>query len=212
MNHNAMPHHPFRALALAMALVASPFLSSCSAQSGTAQQAPLQDAPLYGADIGGPFELTDKHGATVRWSDFEGKWRIVYFGYAYCPDVCPTDVQRLMQGYRIYAKQQPELAANIQPIFITIDPERDTPKVVGEFAAAFSDKLLGLTGTPEQVKQAADGFRVFYSRGKTTDGGGYLMDHSAIAYLFDAQGKPVATLPTDLGPEAVAAELAKWVR
>lgn len=204
---------PFpRLSATAIILCATLMTIGCDIAPATPPQASLQQAPLYGASIGGPFDLTASDGRRVKWSDFDGRWRIVYFGYAYCPDVCPTDVQRLMQGYRLYAKDHAALADSIQPVFITIDPERDTPQVVGEFTSAFSNKLLGLTGTPDEVKQAADKFRVFYSRGEATDGGGYLMDHSAIAYLFGPDGQPVATLPTDLGPEAVAAELAKWVR
>ena len=191
-----------------IALVAATLaLTACG---GDAPAAP--EPPLAGADIGGSFELVDKNGKTVRWDDFAGKYRVVYFGYAYCPDVCPNDVGKMARGISLFAKEAPELAAQVQPIFITIDPERDTPEVVGQFAAAFSDDLIGLTGSPEQVKQAADNFRVFYSRGEDTPGGGYLMDHSAITYLFGKQGEPIATLPTDQGPKAVAAELEKWVR
>ncbi|WP_347402854.1 SCO family protein [Altererythrobacter arenosus] len=167
--------------------------------------------PLQGADIGGEFELVDKNGKSVRWSDFDGKYRTVYFGFTYCPDVCPTDVQRAMRGLKQLAQADPGKAAKIQPIFISVDPERDTPEAVGQFTAAFSDDLVGLTGTPEQVKAVADAFRVYYERGEEQDGGGYLVNHSAITYLFGPKGEPLATLPTDQGPEAVAAELAKWV-
>lgn len=171
----------------------------------------MSQAPLAGADIGGEFELIDKDGKTVRWSDFDGEYRTVYFGYTYCPDVCPVDVQRLARGLAMFAEEEPELAARIQPIFITIDPKRDTPEVVGQFTGAFSDRMIGLTGTEEQIKQAADTFRVFYARGVGPDEG-YLMDHSNIAYLFGPDGEPIATLPTDRGAAAVAEELAKWVR
>ncbi len=170
------------------------------------------EPPLAGASIGGPFELTSSDGRTVRWSDFAGDYRMVYFGYAYCPDICPTDVQRMMQGYRIFSEESPDMAARIAPIFITIDPERDTQEVVGEFTSAFSDDLIGLTGTAEEVEQAADNFRVFYSKGEVQPGGGYLMDHSNVVYLFGPQGEPLATLPVDQGPQAVAQELEKWVR
>lgn len=169
------------------------------------------EPPLAGAAIGGPFELADSDGKTVRWDDFDGKYRVVYFGYAYCPDICPTDVQRMSQGLRMFEKDSPELAAQVQPIFITIDPERDTPEKVREFTTAFSDRLIGLTGTPEQIKTAADAFRVYYSKGEEQPGGGYLVDHTNITYLFGPKGEPLATLPTDLGAEAVAGELAKWV-
>lgn len=185
--------------------VAAPLLAACEVAP-----APRQ-APLAGADIGGPFELVDSAGETVRWRDFDGRYRMVYFGFTYCPDICPTDVQRMMQGYHRFAEAAPQRAARIAPIFISVDPARDTPEVVGEFAAAFSDDLIGLTGTSEQVKQAADNFRVFYSRGQDTPSGGYLVDHSAIVYLFGPDGEPIATLPTDQGADAVAAELAKWV-
>lgn len=188
-----------------------PIAASALALAACEGGAPQAEPPLAGASIGGPFELTDSAGETVRWEDFAGKYRMVYFGFTYCPDICPTDVQRMMQGYNAFAKAEPDLAAQIAPIFISVDPERDTPQVVGEFTAAFSDKLIGLTGTPEQVKQAADNFRVFYSRGEDTPGGGYLVDHSAIVYLFGPDGAPIATLPTDQGADAVAAELAKWV-
>jgi len=203
MNIQANPPRLLFSLAIGAALV----LSACTGDAPT----PVGEPPLAGADIGGDFELTNKHGETVRWSDFEGQYRIVYFGFAYCPDICPTDMQRTVQGLSTFTKNAPELAANVQPIFITIDPERDTPEVVGEFASAFSDDLLGLTGTPEQIADAASKFRVFYAKGEESEAGGYLMDHSRIVYLFGLQGEPLATLPADRSADAVAQELAKWV-
>ena len=167
---------------------------------------------LRGSNIGGDFALTDKAGRTVRWGDFAGRYRIVYFGYTWCPDICPTDVQRMTQGLRLFARDHPALAAKVQPIFITVDPERDTPAKVGEFAAAFHPDLVGLTGTKEQIEAAKTAFKAFSRKGETQPSGGYLVDHSNLAYLFDPDGKPLGTLPTDKGPEAVAAELAGWVR
>ena len=173
--------------------------------------APPARPPLEGAAIGGPFTLVDKSGKAVGWSDFAGSYRIVYFGYTFCPDACPLDVGVMMRGFTAFEKARPELGAKVRPLFITIDPERDTPAVVGEFAAAFSPKLTGLTGTPAQVAVAAKAFAVYYKRGGNT-AGGYLMDHSRVAFLMDQHGKPLAMLPVDLGAEAVAAELAKWVQ
>ena len=178
------------------------------AQGGSGQPG---EAPLAGAAIGGAFTLTDKTGHTVHWSDFAGKYRIVYFGYTFCPDACPTDMAVEARALNIFAKTHPALAARIQPIFITIDPARDTPAKVGEFAAAFSPRLLGLTGTPAQVDQAAKAFAVYYARGKDTTGG-YLMDHSRIAYLMGPDGQPIDMLPLDKGPQATADDLAIWVK
>jgi len=203
MNRGAM--FTLRAVPLAACLALS-LLSGC----GSAD-APPAEPPLAGAAIGGPFELVDSAGRTVRWSDFDGKYRVLYFGYAFCPDVCPLDVQRMMQGFARFKAAEPALAAQVQPIFVTIDPARDTPKVVGEFTHAFSNDLLGLTGTAEQVDRAARAFAVYYQKGEGTSGG-YLMDHSRAAYLMGRKGEPIATLPVDQSAEAVAAELAKWVR
>lgn len=203
MNRDAMPRRNLTFL--------SPLLLA-ACQAPAVERGPSPDGvDLRGATLGGPFELIDKTGKTVRWSDFAGKYRIVYFGFAYCPDICPTDVQRMTQGLKIFAGKNPAAAKRIQPIFITVDPERDTPKVVGEFAAAFSPDLIGLTGTPAQVEAAKDAFRVYATKGAVQPGGGYLVNHSNLTYLFDPEGKPLGTLPTDKGPQAVAAELERWL-
>ena len=192
------------------AIALSPLLLLASACGPS--QPPLSEGPISDSAIGGPFELVDSKGETVRWEDFKGKWRIVYFGYAYCPDVCPFDVQRMMRGYDGFKEQQPELAAQLQPIFITVDPGRDTPEVVGEFTSAFSDDLLGLTGTAEQVDAAAKAFSVYYAKGEVSEGGGYMMDHSRAAYLMGREGEPIALLPVESSAEEVTATLLKWVR
>lgn len=184
-------------------------LTACG--SGDASSASSERPPLEGAKLGGPFTLTDKSGKTVRWEDFAGQYRIVYFGYTFCPDACPFDMQKMIQGYDIFAKANAALAAKTQPIFITIDPARDTPEVVGQWTAAFSPRLIGLTGTPEQIDVAAKAFAAYYAKGKETPGG-YLMDHSRIAYLMAPDGKPLAMLPVDTDGAAVAAELEKWVK
>jgi protein SCO1 len=204
MNRPAMPAVSGRILAACLGLAALP---SCQ----KAPEAASAAAPLAGSSIGGPFELTDSHGKTVRWSDFAGRFRIVYFGYTYCPDACPTDVARFSQGLRKFEAEHPALGAKVQPIFISVDPERDTPKVVGEFIANFHPRLIGLTGSPDQVKAAASAFKVFYEKGEPAKGGGYMVNHSTVTYLFGPKGEPLAILPTDQGPDAVAAELAKWV-
>jgi protein SCO1 len=171
----------------------------------------LAGTDLAGTPIGGPFSLVDKAGKSVTWDQFQGKYRVVYFGYTFCPDVCPVDVAVLTQGIAKFAKAHPDRAGMIQPIFITVDPARDTPAVVGEFAAAFSPGLLGLSGTQAQVDQAVRAFRVYAAKGEQS-AGGYLMDHSRHAYLMDQGGAPIEVLPTDKGADAVARDLAIAVR
>ena len=184
------------------------FLAACSSESPVPEERP----PLEGAALGGDFTLVGEDGEEVSWSDYDGRYRTIYFGYAYCPDVCPTDNQRAMAGLKRFEQDNPTLGAKIQPLFVSVDPERDTPEVLTEFTDAFHPRLIGMTGTKEQLDAAAAAFAVFYGRGEDSPGGGYLMEHSNITYLFGPEGEPLATLPTDEGPEAVAAELAKWVR
>lgn len=204
MNWPVMPLHA-TPLPRAACLAAALLLAACSA-------APPAEPPLKGATIGGDFTLTGESGQPVSWSDFDGKYRIVYFGFTYCPDICPTDVQHMTRGLAQFAKDDPQAAAKVQPLFVSVDPERDTPAVLTEFTDAFSPDLIGLTGTPEQIEQVAKDYAVAYSRGAEQPGGGYLMNHSTITYLFGPDGEPIATLPTDQGAEAVTAELARWVR
>ncbi len=206
MNRRAMIRVRLRAACLAGTLALSPsfILGGCKPAATQAQPKP----PLAGAKIGGDFALVDKDGRTVRYGDFAGRYRIVYFGYTFCPDVCPLDLQKLAQALKLVEQREPEVAARIQPIFITIDPQRDTPKVVGEFTAAFSPRLLGLTGNQQQVAAAEKAFAV-YAR-KQPSSSGYLMDHSRIAYLMDRDGKPLALLPVDQAPPAIAAEIERW--
>ena len=185
-------------------------LGACNPSASTAPQQ-IIGAPLDGAAIGGPFSLVDKDGKRVTWDGFKGRYRIVYFGYTFCPDACPMDVGVMMQGFQRFEKAHPQQASTVQPIFITIDPARDTPARVGEFAAAFSPRLLGLTGTQAEVDAAVKAFKAVAQRGADVTGG-YLMDHSRMAYLMSPDGAPLAALPVDRGPDAVASDLAKLVR
>jgi len=182
-------------------------LSAC----GQAADEPITGTDIAGTPIGGAFTLTDKHGKTVTWDQFKGQYRMVYFGYTFCPDVCPVDVAVMMQGFAKFERAHPTRAAKLQPVFISVDPARDTPQAVGEFAAAFSPKLIGLTGTQAQVDQAIKAFRAYAARGKDS-AGGYLMDHSRNTYLMDPDGKPIEVLPTDKGAETVAKDLAISVK
>ena len=136
--------------------------------------------------VGGPFTLTDHTGRKVTDKDFRGHYMLVFFGYTYCPDICPTELQVMSAALdNLGAK-----ADAIQPIFITFDPQRDTPEVLKQYVSNFHPRLVGLTGTPEEIALAAKAYRVFYNRLENTSGPDtYLMDHSTITYLMDRQGK-----------------------
>lgn len=186
-------------------LVALPMLSACETE-------PAAPPPLAGAAIGADFTLTGEDGKPASWQDYAGSYRTLYFGYTFCPDVCPVDTQRAMAGLKQFEAANPELGAKIQPLFISVDPERDTPAVLTEFTDNFHPRLVGMTGTKEQLDKVTRDFAATYSIGEKQEGGGYLVGHTNITYLFGPDGEPLAMLPTDEGPAAVAAELEKWVR
>ena len=189
-----------------LVLVASP-LTACHRQPDTSQ------APLAGAALGGPFALTDQDGKPVTDQAFAGRYRAIYFGYSFCPDVCPTTLQTLMQGYHAFASASPGLAAKVVPIFISVDPDRDTPAVLKKYVAAFGPELKGLTGSPAEIAKVAKEYAVSYSKQPAPNGAsGYLMSHSSLAILYGPDGKPIATLPTDQGAAAVTDTFKQWVR
>jgi cytochrome oxidase Cu insertion factor (SCO1/SenC/PrrC family) len=138
-----------------------------------------------GVSVGGPFTLVGADGKTVTAADFKGRFMLVYFGYTFCPDVCPTELQMVANALDLLGKS----ADRVAPIFITVDPARDTPKVVGEYVKLFSPRLIGLTGSEAQVAAAAKTFRVYYAKASSADATSYLMDHSSFIYLMDANGK-----------------------
>ena len=173
---------------------------------------PVTPPPLAGAKIGGPFSLTDQDGKTVTDKSFAGKYRIMYFGYTFCPDVCPTTAQTIGAAVRVLDKSDPALAVKVIPVFVTVDPERDTAKVVGQFARAFHPRFVGLTGSVNAITMVTREYGVFAAKGKPTAEGGYLVEHSNAAYLMDPDNKPIALLPTDQGVDATADEIRRWVK
>ncbi|MGL6042452.1 MAG: SCO family protein [Sandaracinobacteroides sp.] len=174
--------------------------------------APAPEGNLAGSAVGGPFTLVDEAGRTVTSDSFAGKWRLMYFGFTYCPDICPTDTAKLAQGLKLFEAQHPDAAARVQPLFLTVDPERDTPAALAEFTDSFHPRLLGLTGSRAQMDAALKTFRVYASKvpGVTPDS--YTYDHLAILYLMAPDGSPVQFIagPTAT-PEAIAQMLERFV-
>jgi len=176
------------------------------------QPKPADRPPLEGAAIGGPFKLTDQDGKPFSSDALAGKYRIVYFGYTFCPDACPTDMAVLGKAMRTLDQKDAAKSAKIQPIFITVDPARDTPAALKQFVGAFYPRLIGLTGNESQIAAVAKEYAISYRKQPAAEGAsGYLMDHPRIAILFGPDGKPIALLPVDANADAVVAELEKWV-
>lgn len=179
---------------------------------GLALAACSQEPPLKGAAIGGPFSLVNQDGRPVTERDFAGQYRIMYFGFTHCPAICPTDLAVIGQALRRFEKSDPARAARVTPIFVSVDPERDTPAVLKDYVAAFHPRLTGLTGTRKQVAEMIRRYGAYGAKGEATVGGGYNVDHSRVAELIGPDGEPIALLPYDKGAEAVAEELGRWVR
>lgn len=171
-----------------------------------------EPAPLAGAAIGGPFALIDQDGRPRTDRDFANRYRIMYFGYTFCPDVCPVDMATIAAGYRKFEDKDAVRAARVVPIFVSVDPGRDTPAVLKKFVAAFDPHVVGLTGSPAEIAKVAKEYGVAYSIEKTPGSPDYLVGHSRVAYLMDPANKPVALLSQDQKPEVVAGELDRWVK
>lgn len=194
-----------RLLALCLALAPLPALAACRADPGP--------PPLAGARMGGPFALTDQNGRRFGSDQLAGKYRIVYFGYTYCPDVCPVDMQLVTGALRQFEQRDAERAARVQPIFITVDPARDTPDVLRRFAASFHPRLVALTGSPEEIGRVARAYGVYFERRQAQPGSrDYLMDHNRLLVLYGPEGEPIAILPSDQGPGGILEGLERWVR
>ena len=170
-----------------------------------------QKPPLDGAKIGGPFALQSGAGRTVTDKDFAGQFRIVYFGYTNCPDVCPTDMANLGRGTAAFRKANPS-APPVALIFITVDPARDTPVVADKFAKALLPDAVGLSGSQPAIDGVKKAFAVYGKAQAGASPGSYLVDHSRTSYLMDRDGKPMAILPSEQSAEAVTKDLERWIK
>jgi protein SCO1/2 len=163
--------------------------------------------PSLTPSIGGPFTLTDGDGKTVTDAMFRGKWMVVYFGYTHCPDACPTALSAIVTAIASLPAAQRAL---LQPIFITIDPDRDTGRVLRGYVTAFGPDLIGLTGNPTQLATVERAYRV-YAEKAPTQGGSYEMNHSSFIYVMDPAGRYATNFSSDMSSDAIAAGLRKLV-
>jgi protein SCO1/2 len=156
--------------------------------------------------IGGPFQLVDQNGKTVTEADLKGKWSLIYFGYTHCPDACPTALNDISIAL---SELGPKRAA-VRPVFITVDPERDTPETLKAYVTSFDAPILALTGTAEQVAKAAKNYRVYYAKHPEA-GGDYSMDHSSVIYVMDPEGRFTASFTHESAPEQISERLKKLI-
>lgn len=159
------------------------------------------------------FELTSHDGRRIGSDAFAGRYRIVYFGYTHCPDVCPVDLAAIGGALRQFEQKDPERAARVQPIFITTDPARDTPDVLSQFVRHFHPRLIGFTGTADEIGNTAYRHGIAFDRRRPEgdDPNAYLVDHLRYTVLYDPKGEPITALHADEGPASVLAQLERWV-
>ena len=154
------------------------------------------------AAIGGPFQLTDQAGQTVTDANLKGRPTVIFFGFTHCPDICPTALFEMSEVLRVMGKD----ADRVNAWFVSVDPERDTPAAMKDYLSSFDPRLKGLTGSPEAVAKVISGYRV-YAKKVPLKGGDYTMDHTALIYLMDRDGKFVAPFNLKRTPEEAAADL-----
>lgn len=196
-----MPRRPVILFAAACAVIALALgLITMVVVGGRQQAAQTTDAATGQPLVGGPFTLTNQDGRVVDQSILEGKWSLVFFGFTYCPDYCPTTLGVL----NAVQERMGDKAKDLQIVFISIDPERDTPQMLKDYLSSdgFPDDVIGLTGTPEQVAQVAKAYRAFYQ--KVGEGEGYTMNHGLTVYLMGPDGRFRSAVAHDLGPSRTA--------
>jgi cytochrome oxidase Cu insertion factor (SCO1/SenC/PrrC family) len=212
MNLNNRPVWLLPALSAAAALILAALLVAfqlTARPDSSAGAAPMRVSGQ--AQIGGPFTLINQDGETVTDADFRGKAMLIYFGFTYCPDICPTSLQVMKVALDQLAPSDREA---FQPLLISVDPERDTPELLNQYvdSPAFPAGLMGLTGSEDQVRAAARAYRVFYSRvdddGVSTE---YTVDHSSLIYLMGPDGSFVDVFPHATTPDQMAARLQRFL-
>jgi protein SCO1/2 len=190
--------------------VADAFLRRIAALTGGEMPAPSAGGIqlAQGVMLGGPFSLVDHTGRAVTERDFAGRALLVYFGFTYCPDVCPTELGTIAAAIDAMGPA----GERVTPVLVTIDPERDTPAALADYVARFHPRMVGLTGSAEQIAQAARAYRVYYAKVRPRDSSDYLMDHSSFIYFVGPDGRVRSLFRPETSPEAIAAAVTAQLR
>ncbi len=203
-----IPNKPARATRFALIAVTLAALLVLAA--GALLSLAVRDSPkgasgtLLASAIGGAFHLVDQNGKPFSDADLKGKWHLVFFGYTHCPDTCPTALNEMALALDRLGKERDKFSI----VFITVDPERDTPEALKSYVESFDAPIVALTGSAEEVAQAAKAYRVYYAKHPLADGG-YDMDHSAVIFVMDPSGRFTATFTPESTAEAIAERLQK---
>lgn len=191
----------------ALLIVGFNIVLCCAPLTGSAQDEPersaaeLMDVLMWNREpVGGPFTLVDHTGRQRTEADFRGKLLLIYFGFTYCPDVCPTDLQAIGQAL----DQLGKTGDAVQPLFITLDPERDSAQHLAGYVPLFHPRLIGLSGDATAIRQAARAYKVYYAKAPRTDGSDYSIDHSGYIYLLDRAGQYLGFFPPGTPPDRMA--------
>ena len=193
------PSHALRFILVTIVVFA---LAACGERAG-----PFKATDITGANIGGDFSMSDHTGKPRKLSDFKGKVVVLFFGYTQCPDVCPTTLAEVAAAM----KELGSKANDVQVLFVTVDPERDTPELLAQYVPAFNPSFVALRGNQAELETVAKLFKVFYAKVPSASGGGYTMDHTAGSFVFDKQGRIRLLVSYGAGAGVFAHDLAKLV-
>ena len=209
-----MPQNPFvrviAIVALSLSLAAGIFLWWQTQKQGPGTTAKVSSSGT--ALIGGPFQLTDQNGDARSEGDLLGSYSLIYFGYTYCPDICPATLSLMTQAIDRLEESSKEKADRIRPVFFTVDPERDTVDSLREYAAHFHPRLMALTGSVDKVREAAKVYRIFYKKVDDDGSSEYLMDHTSLIYLMAPDGAYLTHFPHVSDAAAIAEKLSEYVK
>ncbi|HEU4839498.1 MAG TPA: SCO family protein [Micavibrio sp.] len=198
-----------RFLVLLFAVAAGLVLAGILAHAQKSHMAASGDLiPVTKDAFGGPFTLTDHTGKKVTDKDFTGKYRLIYFGFTYCPAICPTELAKITAALKILG----EAGKDIQPIFITVDPERDTAEAMGKYVAMFHPSLVGLTGTPEQIKKVAKDYKIYFAQVQDESMSDYTMDHSSFIYFMAPDDRLLRIFRMEDSAQDMAGIIRRWMQ
>jgi cytochrome oxidase Cu insertion factor (SCO1/SenC/PrrC family) len=199
---------PLRLLAIVLSvliIVGLAWLWQARGAQGTATPEQTANKAL----VGGPFALIDGAGKPVTEALLKDRLSLVYFGFTYCPDICPTELQVVAQAVDAFETAHPDKRGLVLPLFITVDPERDTPKAITTYVQAFHPRMIGLTGSLAQIEAAKTAYRVYAAKVEEPETNSYTMDHSSIIFLMDRRGDYAAHFGAGTDPATIAAKLAE---